>query len=745
MQRQHATFAAAMSVALLTWSGGARAQVNPPLGTLEEITFDDGPPYAALAPVDYPLHAALAVGHGALGGDHRKGIVVGGITHPSVVVTYLDSAWAKIPQATEVLDDDISLFCYDLDVADFDGDGLDDLVLARRLSSPNVAPFTPPDQGDMVLLNADPPWVNDLPTGPHFPDDPAHAVRLDVDVQWELADLEQQSSLSLAGNVDAATWTERHRASFDVAVGDVDLDGDLDLVFSGLNYGVRYFAGRGDGTFSHRRTLVNDDLGQYAQLSGSPPDMVLSDYGFHRSTSLADVDDDGDLDLLMTRTNDRSAEFCTGEVRARPDRIWLNVSGDGTPGTLSPFTPSPQPTALRRPAPQPISWRLVDGITGVPVPDALPGQPPTSGLWFDEVSTFKMAVSDLDGDGDVDLVAASPRNHNAAYLNNGAAGFGSQNLPTPAYPLNDGRPAWTFPAVASDWTGSSECLGLIMDWLQVDWGCAPLASPAELGAPGAVYQFTVPGVVIDRCSSVLAADLTGDGRDEVLFSNRADYEDLCFDAGLPYLNADRDVPASWDPVWFNTSPAPGCLSFHPIVELAGQANDGTSYAVVADVDLDGNLDWLDANFSNSANGFVNQLFWGLPARLQPPAPYTTCVDVTAYASQGSSRGGWNAQVTLSLGAKVAGQQLTAFAWSGDAAPILRGDVAGLPLGALASQLGVPLPSSGERLDAQGRMVLDVPLPTPAHGVWITAVAHSAGRVTAVTNALRVDALGPPGP
>ena len=90
----------------------------------------------------------------------------------------------------------------------------------------------------------------------------------------------------------AGTWTSRTSSmpsdsnqSFGVAAGDVDKDGNMDMVY-GNNRGLRCFLGNGGGTggTSFTWTAANTNLATSRR---------------HAQISLADLDDDGDLDIVV--------------------------------------------------------------------------------------------------------------------------------------------------------------------------------------------------------------------------------------------------------------------------------------------------------------------------------------------------------------------------------------------------------------------------------------------------------------
>jgi len=134
-----------------------------------------------------------------------------------------------------------------------------------------------------------------------------------------------------------------------VALGDVDRDGALDLV-----------VGNASGQANR---LYRDD--HFGGIIGSD---ITSDAHDTAGIALADMDGDGDLDVVAGNTN--------GQV----NRLYLNN------GTADPF----------------------QGVTGTDIS-------------ADAYDTLAVAVGDVDGDGDLDMVAASYGQRNRLYLNNGTA------------------------------------------------------------------------------------------------------------------------------------------------------------------------------------------------------------------------------------------------------------------------------------------------------------------------------------
>jgi VCBS repeat protein len=147
--------------------------------------------------------------------------------------------------------------------------------------------------------------------------------------------------------------TSDYHATAECALGDVDRDGDLDFI-----------AGN-SGSFN-RLYLNNGTAAPFSGMSGSDIDIVTGDT---QSVALGDVDNDGDLDLVVGRGG-------AGET----NRLVLNN------GTSNPF----------------------NVVTG-------------SDITSDANVTYNIVLGDVDSDGDLDVIAGNNGERNRLYLNNGTS------------------------------------------------------------------------------------------------------------------------------------------------------------------------------------------------------------------------------------------------------------------------------------------------------------------------------------
>jgi hypothetical protein len=244
------------------------------------------------------------------------------------------------------------------------------------------------------------------------------------------------------------------------------------------------------------------------------------------------------------------------------------------------------------------------------------------------IGTFSCDLADFDADGDLDVVVANSVDSNVLYLNygvgDGTGFFGSKNTdPTPSSHSDaDGIPAIAFPTLTPDWTGSSAVLDLIL------YGQSPVTA-----CNGSAVVYHIPGKRIDSTTGVESEDVNGDGRPDVVFSNRNDIEDVmykrCSCPAAPDCPGAPSCPApdydflsqTYDYLFLNNSSFDGSGNYlwpFDAVERIGLPDDGTAYGQFADLnpptlpDGDDRPDWLDANWRNAtpADGGLQHVYFG---------------------------------------------------------------------------------------------------------------------------------------
>ncbi|MEM7202711.1 MAG: VCBS repeat-containing protein [Planctomycetota bacterium] len=287
-------------------------------------------------------------------------------------------------------------------------------------------------------------------------------------------------------------------ATSTLAVGDVDSDGDPDVILV-------------DGTQTLRpkpeqvHLFLNDGAGSFSDVSATHVPAEIVDIAV---AALADVDRDGDLDLALGTV---------GPGYALPaDRLYLN---DGTGVFVDASTRLPSEAGLTRA----LAFADVDRDGDL---DLAVGQGASIRLYRNDGAGFfaghpvvppllvnprGLAFADVDGDADLDLVVANFNQRNHLYLNDGNGEFSD--------------------VTAAQMPGLVQASrGLVVADFDSD-GDLDLAFANAAGEASRVYRNDGLGGFVEAtssallqatgdASSVVANDVDGDGDVDLLFGNQ---------------------------------------------------------------------------------------------------------------------------------------------------------------------------------------------------------------------------------
>ena len=344
-----------------------------------------------------------------------------------------------------------------------------------------------------------------------------------------------QCSLDGSGDFSAtgtAIGSETDR-TFDIALGDIDGDGYLDVVGGQWLDINKFHLNDGNGGFSVTGTTI-----------GSATDGTLS-------VDLGDVDGDGDLDLVVGNGS-------------QINRLHLNDGSGGFSATGIAIGSETDPT---------FSVVLGD-IDGDGDLDLVVGNSTTSNkLYLNDGSggfsatgiaigsetddTRAIALGDIDGDGDLDVVASNSAQTNKLYLNDGSGGFSATGI-----------------AIGSE-IDSTEAvtLGDIDGDGDLDLVAGNYGQTNKLYLNDGSGGFSATGIAIgseaDRTFSIALGDIDGDGDIDLVVGNDIQINRLYINDGSGGFSA-TGIPI-------------------------GSETEPTDAVVLGDIDGDGDLDLVTGN------------------------------------------------------------------------------------------------------------------------------------------------------
>jgi len=382
------------------------------------------------------------------------------------------------------------------------------------------------------------------------------AVDADGDGDLDVLSASEGSEIAWHENMDGAGSFGSRQVISTAASGcqsvfaaDVDGDGDLDVLSASLlDDKIAWY---------ENRTIHRSAVFPTQTTIGTTMD-------YARSVFAADVDGDGDVDVLAAsydddkiawyENTDGAGSFGSQQIiSTAADGAWsvfaADVDGDGDLDVLSASAGDNK-----------IAWyENTDGA------GSFGSQQVISTAAESSHSVFG---ADVDGDGDLDVLSASALDDKIAWYENtdGAGSFGSQQLISTA--AGDAHSVF-----AADVDGDGD-----LDVLSASFGDNKIAWYENTDGVGSFGSQQIISTVAGDATSVFAADMDGDGDLDVLAASALDDE----------------------VVWYENTDGAGSFG---VTQVISTAVDGPRSVFAADVDGDGDMDVL------SASRIDNRIAW----------------------------------------------------------------------------------------------------------------------------------------
>src|SRR5258705_6485748 len=304
------------------------------------------------------------------------------------------------------------------------------------------------------------------------------ACVLGIAVTWALV-VSGQGTLPLRHFSPATNLEETSEDSANVSAGDLDGDGDIDLVLA-----------KGRHTPLLDRVLLNDGRGKFvASDLGPTPDRTYS-------AVLADIDGDGDLDVLTSNDEpDRKLIYVNdGKAHFRVTGTWGVPEWSTRNATVADLNRDGRPDVIAANRPGPSFACLNDGR----------GRFPNPCIKIPMGSATSAVAADFNKDGAIDIAIPNrDEGQSAIFFNDGRAGFAKI---VPFGPPNSAAHV----AAAADFNG-----GGLLDLVGGDERAASMIVYLNDTDGGLIGGFTVANTA-RVAYAIDAGDLNRDGHPDIV-------------------------------------------------------------------------------------------------------------------------------------------------------------------------------------------------------------------------------------